>query len=726
MGEHAPAPEWVETAYGVRAVEMAVHSTATAVATPKPLSAAHLCSWVAELVAGTVFAPDPGIPRFAGAPGSTGMPCTTADRNSTGAPGTAVACRPSSTPAAGEKAVLDMRCAELIDQIRALEELKCAAAGRQAVLATVFDALQRGSQEASGVPKKELGKGVGAQIALARRDSPAKGARHLGLAKVLVAEMPHTLHALLLGRISEWRATILARDTAALSKEDRMAVDEEVAADLGVLEGLNDAALASRVRAAAYRADAAAFVRAHELAARDRNVTCRPAPGGMVYLSGLLPLKGGVGALAALDREAAARRNSGDGRARGQIMADLMVERLIGAADASTIGVEIQLIMTDRTLFDGGAEPAFLPGYGMVPAQEARLVASPAGNGPGSGKAGADGGSRARAEAENPPSPGGKDRGDKNRVWIRRLFTHPVAGDLVGMDSRRRTFPKPMQRFIRARDQVCRTPWCGAPIRHGDHVKSYATAGPTERSNAQGLCERCNQAKEAAGWAFAVIDGPRHTVETTTPTGHIYISTAPPLPGTGGKFGVAVGLPQLVGQRPPENPSGEKGAGRSGPGRPGSVPASASRSGATSRIPSVIGEAAPPYVARSTIRGVWTVPVSALAGPSAANARPDRVRADSVPARRMQRQRNGRERGRLRPQGLPGDGGQGPTAHRGRDPAIWPADNRRPLRGRASAPIRVSGRQRDHPERDWNGLNQKGLNGRGWTGHPGRCLVSRE
>ncbi|WP_427018559.1 HNH endonuclease [Pseudarthrobacter sp. P1] len=122
--------------------------------------------------------------------------------------------------------------------------------------------------------------------------------------------------------------------------------------------------------------------------------------------------------------------------------------------------------------------------------------------------------------------------GASDRVRIRRLFTAPGTGELVGMDSRARRFPASLQRFIRARDQVCRTPWCGAPIRHADHVTAWAGGGPTSLANGQGLCERCNQTKELQGWAAAVIAGPRHTVVTTTPTGHSYTSTAPPLPGT--------------------------------------------------------------------------------------------------------------------------------------------------------------------------------------------------
>ncbi|MDX6372235.1 MAG: hypothetical protein QOD98_1223, partial [Nocardioidaceae bacterium] len=51
---------------------------------------------------------------------------------------------------------------------------------------------------------------------------------------------------------------------------------------------------------------------------------------------------------------------------------------------------------------------------------------------------------------------------------------------------------------------------------------------PTTADNGQGLCELCNYAKEADGWSARTVPGPRHTVETTTPTGHTYTSTADP------------------------------------------------------------------------------------------------------------------------------------------------------------------------------------------------------
>ena len=80
----------------------------------------------------------------------------------------------------------------MIGQLRELEDLKSLAAARQAEITVAFDLSQRREQAAAGVPADELGAGVGAQVALARRESPARGGRLLGLSTALGTEMPHT------------------------------------------------------------------------------------------------------------------------------------------------------------------------------------------------------------------------------------------------------------------------------------------------------------------------------------------------------------------------------------------------------------------------------------------------------------------------------------------------------------------------------------------------------
>ncbi|MFJ4171809.1 HNH endonuclease, partial [Paenarthrobacter sp. NPDC089714] len=105
----------------------------------------------------------------------------------------------------------------LVDLLRGLEDVKSAVSAAQARVAVAFDLAQRREQAEAGVPVSERGRGVGAQVALARRESPNKGARLLGLAKALVTEMPRTLAALESGLLNEWRATLLVRETACLS-----------------------------------------------------------------------------------------------------------------------------------------------------------------------------------------------------------------------------------------------------------------------------------------------------------------------------------------------------------------------------------------------------------------------------------------------------------------------------------------------------------------------------
>lgn len=390
---------------------------------------------------------------------------------------------------------------DLIEGIAALERLKAAAAARQARLSAALDTARRAAEAAAGVPAVRRGRGVAAEIALARRDSPARGGRHLGFAKALVHEMPHTLAALEVGALSEWRATIVVRESACLDVDDRRRLDAELCSDINALDGVGDAALAAAAKAIAYRLDPHAVVDRAARAAQERTVTIRPAPDTMTYLTALLPVAQGVSVYAALKREADV---CCDGRSRGQVMADTLVERITGRPATQPVPVAVNLVISDQALVGVESGAAVIAGYGSVPSAVAQHLIAAAVDDPGS------------------------------LATLRRLYAKPAGGALVAMESRARLFPKALAEFIGLRDQRCRTPYCDAPVRHRDHAVPHRRGGATSATNGRGSCERCNYTKEHPGWEVdtGLSETGLHTTIFTTPTGAHYHSTAPPAPGT--------------------------------------------------------------------------------------------------------------------------------------------------------------------------------------------------
>ena len=242
-----------------------------------------------------------------------------------------------------------MSDAERIELIGALEDLANAARAAQAVVTAAFDASQRAEQARAGVPADQQGRGVAAQVALARRESPHRGQQHLGLARVLTREMPHTLAAFRAGRVSEWRTTLMARETACLTLADRQRVDEQLAGDPEAFAALGDRQLVVACQRLAAELDQAAVVARRSRAESQRRVSLRPAPDTMSQLSALLPVAQGVAVYAALVRSADTARASGDERSRGQIMADTLVERVTGQSSAPAVPLRVNLVLSDRT-----------------------------------------------------------------------------------------------------------------------------------------------------------------------------------------------------------------------------------------------------------------------------------------------------------------------------------------------------------------------------------------
>ncbi|WP_166904431.1 DUF222 domain-containing protein [Mycobacterium sp. DL440] len=390
--------------------------------------------------------------------------------------------------------------AALRDRIAELERLKSAAAAGQARATAALEIARRTAEAARGVPALRRGRGLGSEIGLARLGSPNRGSHHLADARILVHDLPYTLAALETGVLTEWRAHLIVREAACLCPADRRRLDQQLCENATTLIGLGDTRLSADAKSIAYQLDPQAVIDRVTRAPEDRNVTFRPAPDNMTRVTALLPATDGAAVQATLSRSA---DRCTDGRNRGQAMADTLTARITGRDVATAVPAAVNLVLSDDTLFGGAAQPAHLENYGPIPAAMARRLIS-------------------NAVAN-----------DNSWATLRRLYAAPDTGALVAMESRSRRFPKGLAQFIALRDEICRTPYCNAPIRHIDHVTPHHQHGPTSAANGEGLCERCNYVKETPGWRVvaSVDEFGRHCTEHITPTGAVYRSTAPPLPG---------------------------------------------------------------------------------------------------------------------------------------------------------------------------------------------------
>jgi hypothetical protein len=415
--------------------------------------------------------------------------------------------------------------ADRIDRIAAFEQLRGALAAAQQAEMVAFARSQVEQHIADDrFDPAAVGRGIGDQVGLACRVSPFHGSRRLGIARALHFDLRGVRDLLAAGRISEEIAATVVSETRHLDAERRRLVDEQIcAAEIDRLSPGRAAAVVGRL---AYEADRAAYVARGRTARKDRRVGLRPAPDTMSVLSGFLPVEQGVACLAALRKHTDAVVAAGDTRTRGQIMADTLVERVTGQARAADVNVEVGIVIPVEALVDPHSDLAPDPGRDRRRCRPGRGAAAEiAGYGP-------------------IPAAIACDilAGTEGRRWWRRLFTTPIGG-LVGADPRRRCFDGVLGHLIRVRDGGrCRDPFCDAPIRHLDHIRPHRAGGPTSLVNGRGVCARGNYVRELPGWRVELVHDGRgrhpHTVCTTTPTGHTYVSRAGP---------VARGLPDTRG-----------------------------------------------------------------------------------------------------------------------------------------------------------------------------------
>ena len=245
----------------------------------------------------------------------------------------------------------------------------------------------------------------------------------------------------------------------------------------------------------------------------------------MASLNARLPARDAVLVRKRLSLEAERLRAQGDRRGHHAIMADCLVDTLLGREDAM-----------DPTMLDiGMITPTALdrPGAGHRPDRGIRLVPVDC------VREDLRAALRKPADLQDPIGPDGPDL----RAVLRRLYTHPTTGELVAVESKARAFPKAMARFLAWRDTVCRGPHCNAVIRQSDHIRSIARGGKASIDNGQGLCAACNL-KEQMAREIERSQGSGHRVRWTSNAGLTRTTTptsltlpAPPQPEQPGQVG---------------------------------------------------------------------------------------------------------------------------------------------------------------------------------------------
>jgi hypothetical protein len=324
--------------------------------------------------------------------------------------------------------------------------------------------------------------------------SASEGRKRLRIARDLHDGHAHVRSLFASGVLSEYKTSLIVAATSHLSHEERAEVDERLAEHQ--LDTLSVRKIENLARMVAAEVAPEKFAARCRAARTGRRVTVRPAVDGMANLTAHLPVEEAVACYAALRKAVNEAAVSPDPvtRGRGQIMADILVERVTGQAVASEVNIEIQVLAPIEALIDPDSPlPAEIPGYGPIPFD---LLLT-----------------RAQCTA-----------------W-RRLLTRD--GIVIGGDSRQRAYAGTLATFIKARDgHRCSEPYCDAPIRHLDHIKRWADGGTTTFDNGRGLCELHNHVREGRGWD---VRREGDTITTTTPTGAQYkyvIGTAARKPST--------------------------------------------------------------------------------------------------------------------------------------------------------------------------------------------------
>ncbi|SFN62997.1 HNH endonuclease signature motif containing protein, partial [Mycetocola miduiensis] len=435
-------------------------------------------------------------------------------------------------------------CSNIVGEIA---DLQRAEARRQAWMVELIDEARRAS-EASLHGVRVLGSTLSEarRQEMARRSLVAELACALLMpettvigmltdAEALIHRLPATMTALRAGEITYKHAKVLVDQTATLSPEAALLLEEQ-AVPFG--RSLTVSKFRAKTRLLREHLDPDSVAARVAKSAQDRRLDFQPADDGMAWLSLYTTAPEATSIYTAVRDHALAVRTPADPRTLTQLSADVFTD----AVSAALCG---ELPAGDGGPGDGGDQlesPGDLSDDGqkqLFDAQKRNSTAQKRRSGFGSGAAFR----RIRptvtvtipamtllGRSEEPGTLEGygpidadtaRELAGQSNVWY-RMLTDPTAGVPVALDRTKYKPTKKMKQYLRCRDGTCRFPGCNRTARHCDldHTNDHAHGGPTECDNLAHLCRKHHRLKHQTTWQ--VQQRGNGVLEWTSPGGRTY------------------------------------------------------------------------------------------------------------------------------------------------------------------------------------------------------------
>lgn len=395
-----------------------------------------------------------------------------------------------------------------IDYLTALEKQNgwLQALMQRAIVAVAGAEASESTEPLYGVDESER-----EDVSTALRLAPATAQMRIDVARTLTNHLPNTCSALATGEISPAHATVIAREAAAAIKNgiSDYAIFEIEQKALAHAEFHTPGQVANKVRSTIAKLSPEEFAQTVSAAREMRRVSCYNDADGMSTVVAILPAEDAQIVMNAIESFILATKDSGnlgadtsstsnfvrDERTKDQLRADALT--FIASQYLSQSGEEVKshrrpltvnVTIDIQTLLGLAENPGELAGYGAIPAEVARALASDA-------------------------------------TW-KRFITDPISGNLLDFGRSSYEPPQILKDFLIARDRTCRFPGCrrSATLSDLDHAQSWDDGGHTSAENLGALCRRHHRMKTHDGWK--VESFPDGSCTWTSPLGKKFFTPA--------------------------------------------------------------------------------------------------------------------------------------------------------------------------------------------------------